>query len=756
MLRYVLALTFLFLHVVAEAVTATIIVESEAYCMYATGQLCVEIEGGVGPYTIAWSTGSTAGCIGPLAAGDYSVTVTDFNSELATDQVTLQSSEYPQVGGTWLPGCPEGGSPGGPGGPPYRLFDGTSIYNHGLEPFTVNGSAAQYFPIDANWGFLHFDVWANSGAQVQYSIVDGNGCASTLTTTVPQPPQWLQPQVLEVDGSCSGGANGRIRAFVPEEPSGWAAAFKLYGPGGHVEWSSPVGNVDQAGYGDREFLALGLPAGTYHLVQTVSWDHYSVVPELQQFWPPQYLEEQCPDTLASIVVPDLGYTCGTLNGTAFVDANENCVRNGGEPVMTSTVIEVQPGNFYTLINAQGQYSINLPYGDYTVNTVDPNFQEHCGVSTTPFSLSAVETVVTRNLADTSLTGLDMAVYAACGAARPGFQVTYSITLANLTGVLAGTGNFSLTYDPSLIYLNANPAPSIVSGNTLIWNTNSIGAFQHRSANVTFQVPPDINLLGTVLSSTVSGEVAAAEEDLLNNSLTHQVTVTGAYDPNDKLATTSTRASDARYFIGQDEWIDYTIRFQNTGTDTAFFVVITDTLPSNLDPSTFHPGSSSHTHTVSMSGHGTLKWIFPNIMLPDSNINEPLSHGFASFRIRPHLPLLPGAEITNIANIYFDFNPPVITEPSVLVAEYSTGVLERTNEQGQLHLLPNPATDHLRITSEGTILNILVIAADGREVLRVSPNTQSSLIDVSGLSAGPYVVLSTLYDGTLQRGRFIKQ
>ncbi|MBK7103469.1 MAG: DUF11 domain-containing protein [Flavobacteriales bacterium] len=76
---------------------------------------------------------------------------------------------------------------------------------------------------------------------------------------------------------------------------------------------------------------------------------------------------------------------------------------------------------------------------------------------------------------------------------------------------------------------------------------------------------------------------------------------GGLRPNDKLATTSTRASDARYFIGQDEWIDYTIRFQNTGTDTAFFVVITDTLPSNLDPSTFHPGSSSHTHTVSISG-----------------------------------------------------------------------------------------------------------------------------------------------------------
>ncbi|MBK6882735.1 MAG: T9SS type A sorting domain-containing protein [Flavobacteriales bacterium] len=99
---------------------------------------------------------------------------------------------------------------------------------------------------------------------------------------------------------------------------------------------------------------------------------------------------------------------------------------------------------------------------------------------------------------------------------------------------------------------------------------------------------------------------------------------------------------------------------------------------------------------------------------------------------------------------------MITGPSVLTAEFSTAAQERAKGQEQLVLLPNPATDHLRITSEGTILNILVIAADGREVLLAAPNTQSSLIDVSGLSVGPYVVLSTLNDGTLQRGRFIKQ
>ncbi|MEZ4738443.1 MAG: hypothetical protein R2818_03585 [Flavobacteriales bacterium] len=62
-----------------------------------------------------------------------------------------------------------------------------------------------------------------------------------------------------------------------------------------------------------------------------------------------------------------------------------------------------------------------------------------------------------------------------------------------------------------------------------------------------------------------------DPDPSNNAASYSTVVTGSYDPNDKPASTSTQASDELYFIDQDEWIDYTIRFQNTGTDTAFNV-----------------------------------------------------------------------------------------------------------------------------------------------------------------------------------------
>ncbi|MEZ4740290.1 MAG: hypothetical protein R2818_13260 [Flavobacteriales bacterium] len=56
--------------------------------------------------------------------------------------------------------------------------------------------------------------------------------------------------------------------------------------------------------------------------------------------------------------------------------------------------------------------------------------------------------------------------------------------------------------------------------------------------------------------------------------------------------------------------------------------------------------------------------------------------------------MPGNVIQNIANIYFDFNDPAITEPSVLVAEFGTG-LSQQNDNG-IHLSPNPTTDLLTV------------------------------------------------------------
>ena len=170
-------------------------------------------------------------------------------------------------------------------------------------------------------------------------------------------------------------------------------------------------------------------------------------------------------------------------------------------------------------------------------------------------------------------------------------------------------------------------------NTITWDLSQITSFSFRSVVASFQVPPDVDLIGTDLVSTASVVIAQSEPNTTNNFATGTRTITGAYDPNAKEVRTSSGLSSELYYIDQDTWLDYTIQFQNTGNDTAFFVVVTDTLAETLDPATFKLGARSHACMVEMADHGVLRFIFPNILLPDSTSNEPASHGFVCFRIQ---------------------------------------------------------------------------------------------------------------------------
>jgi uncharacterized repeat protein (TIGR01451 family) len=135
-------------------------------------------------------------------------------------------------------------------------------------------------------------------------------------------------------------------------------------------------------------------------------------------------------------------------------------------------------------------------------------------------------------------------------------------------------------------------------------------------------------------------------------------VTGSFDPNDK--TGYPLGVGVSHTVSPNGQLDYLIRFQNTGTDTAFTVVIRDTLDTDLDIFTVVSGASSHNYTFNMYGPRVLEWTFNNIMLPDSTADEPGSHGFIAFTVKQEDNLPDGTEINNTAHIYFDFNSAVIT------------------------------------------------------------------------------------------------
>jgi uncharacterized repeat protein (TIGR01451 family) len=179
---------------------------------------------------------------------------------------------------------------------------------------------------------------------------------------------------------------------------------------------------------------------------------------------------------------------------------------------------------------------------------------------------------------------------------------------------------------------------------------------------------------------------------------------GSYDPNDKQGFPNGLGEEHLIEPGQD--LEYLIRFQNTGTDTAFKVVIVDVLPPELDLSTVRPGASSHAYTYGVTPEGWLTFTFDDIMLPDSNVNEPASHGFVRFRASQVPGLGHGDVIANTALIYFDFNAPIQTNtyrhkigqvnPWTLVGTTPPVFQQKT----RVKVVPNPLTDGALLQVEG--------------------------------------------------------
>ena len=142
----------------------------------------------------------------------------------------------------------------------------------------------------------------------------------------------------------------------------------------------------------------------------------------------------------------------------------------------------------------------------------------------------------------------------------------------------------------------------------------------------------------------------------------------AYDPNDKLVHPA-REDNLTLF---EEDLIYTIRFQNTGNDVAYDVVIRDTLDTNLDRSTLRIIGTSHPGQLQtlLEDERYLNFEFKNIFLPDSTTNFEESQGYVMYTIKPMEGLEENTIIQNSAGIYFDFNPPVLTNTTenVLVSQ----------------------------------------------------------------------------------------
>lgn len=324
-------------------------------------------------------------------------------------------------------------------------------------------------------------------------------------------------------------------------------------------------------------------------------------------------------------------------------------------------------------------------------------------------------------------------------ARPGFLAYYKILVQNNGSLPVSGATISLTYDSTrMTFGTATIAPNATSG-SLSFTLPTLSAYSTSEIDLNFNIlQPPVNIGGEVLTFNAAIVQPQPDSNPANDSYTMNQTIVNSYDPND--ITVHQGATILPSQTG--DYLTYTIRFQNTGTADAVNIRLENTLEPTLDWNTFRPITASHNFATTRNGD-LVTFKFNDIHLPASSINEPASHGFVTYRIRPATSVTLGSVINNQANIYFDFNAPIITNTATTTVQEAMGT--GAFNSGSVKVYPNPVTDRLAIqTSRETVLQAAVYDLNGRLCIN---NTNANTLDTSALAPGMYLAKITTEKGT---------
>ena len=409
-----------------------------------------------------------------------------------------------------------------------------------------------------------------------------------------------------------------------------------------------------------------------------------------------------------------------------------------------------------ITNETGNYAIKVPAGSYTIT---PVFENPDYFSISPASMQVdFPAVASPVLQDFCITPVDShkdleVTLLPITAARPGFQSDYKIIFKN-KGNVAQSGNVNLLFqDAVLDLLNATPVVSNQSSNNLSWNFTNLKPFESREIKISLKVNSPIQtpavLNGDILNYTATISSSQTDEKPIDNTFALSQTVVGSYDPNDKTCLEGNIIKPE--LIG--EYVHYMIRFENTGTYQAENVVVKDLIDlSKFDINTLVPASSSHSYITKISDGNKVEFIFEKINLPFDDANN---DGYIAFKIKTLPTLTVGDSFTNEANIYFDYNLPILTNKAT--STFKTTLNNQDFDFGNyFNIYPNPAKDVLNIGTKDTIeiKSLAVYDVLGQIVIAVPNAEKVSTVDVSKLQKGNYILKVKTNKGT-SASKFIK-
>lgn len=353
-----------------------------------------------------------------------------------------------------------------------------------------------------------------------------------------------------------------------------------------------------------------------------------------------------------------------IEGTVFKDEDLDGSYGGADAPFPYAPVSITPMLSSVMSGSPGSYTAFVDTGSFVLESVLPD--PLWTLTTTP----PVQTVQVTTLAPV-VTGIDFGWAPAIDTSivLPGFVLgsapcsgtAHSWLYYTNHGTRIEQGTITLQLDPLFTFVSSIPPPSMIGGNSVLWAFDSLGWFEIGHIALEVELPP-VGSAWTNTTTVTTVDSLGITTGVFTSELSGVVGC--AYDPNDKQVEPQGYGIHGAVPI-DTEWLTFTIRFQNTGTDTAYNVFIVDQLDDNLDRSSLQILGTSHEMTsLQIDADGEVVLRFNNIMLPDSNVNVPASQGFVRFRIRLQPDLPSGVMVENCAAIHFDFNPAVITNTTL--------------------------------------------------------------------------------------------
>lgn len=437
-----------------------------------------------------------------------------------------------------------------------------------------------------------------------------------------------------------------------------------------------------------------------------------------------------------------------INGYVYYDKNSNGVKDATEPFLPNQVVKISNTNLYAITNSAGTYSCPvLNSGSYYAKPV----------KTAPYIISSAPDSIGFSISNTATNlpnknfGIrlqpnvhDIAVdYTSLQAPRPGFAYSAYITASNIGSLRSDSIIVKLDHDPNLVLDSTSYAYQVHQGDSIVWKIDSLTLFEKKPIKVYFHLPANVALLGTNLDNYVSIRDKYTDINPGNNYGSSTELIVGAYDPNDKKAEPAGNGPTGD-IPPSTQNLTYTIRFQNTGSAPAENIVIKDTLSPFVDVSSIQMISSSHAYNAKLKNGGIIWWEFNNINLPDSNQNEPASHGFIKYKVNVKPNLAAGTQIKNTGYIFFDFNPAIVTNTALnTIYNLATGLTGHNPSGDQFLVYPNPAQHMVTVLTgrkNQEELSINIYNSIGKLVYQKEHvNAEEVQIDISAFANDIYCI-----------------